>query len=305
MQFEHDKHQYYFEKYIRNEMKPDERAIFEQKLQSDTKLKQAFEFYRNNRLKIIEEELKEYQEDLTTIIHPPKKPEKWGWLYLSISVLGLVLIADYFIGLKYRQEIHDKPRKSIIERINIFDDKKEIVNQSDEKLDQPKKEIKNTPAETNLMVANEDSLTTLLNEFKQQLTEFKQENIASNLNEDVLLFDSIFGVLNENLFYQRMHDLTVSTDSVLTDSAIIMLTLKSMLRKPERMLFTEFWKSPVNFKGYRFSGKKIQIYGITPQIPCYFLYDAFQNKHYLINGKLRYELVQDNYFHKFTPELND
>lgn len=305
MQFEHDKHQYYFEKYIRNEMKPDERANFEQKLASDPKLQQAFEFYRNNRIKIIEEELKEYQEDLTKIIHPPKKPEKWGWLYLSISVLGLVLIVDYFLGLKYQQEIHEKPRKSIIERINIFDNKKETQGQPEDKLVQPKKERKNTVVEPTLMETSDDSISAYLNESKQQLAEFKQENTAMSLDADVLLFDSIFGVLNENVFYQRMHDLTESTDSVLSDSAVTMLTLKSMLRKPERMLFTEFWKSPVNFKGYRFSGRKIQVYGITPQNPCYFLYNPLQKKYYLINGKLRYELVQDNYFHKFIAELND
>lgn len=305
MQFEHDKHQYYFEKYIRNEMKPDERANFELRMQSDSKLQQAFEFYRNNRLKIIEEELKEYQEDLDQIIHPPKKPEKWGWLYLSVSVLGLVLMVDYYFGLKYQQEMHDKPRKSIIERINIFDKKNETQNLAAEKLVQPKKERKTSLAEPTINETTDDSLAALINETQQQLADFKQDNYAMNLDADVLLFDSIFGVLNENIFYQRMHDLTESTDSVLTDSAVTMLTLKSMMRKADKMLFTEFWKSPVNFKGYRFSGKKIQLYGIMPQTPCYFLYNPLLKKHYLINGKLRYELVQDNYFHKFIAELND
>jgi hypothetical protein len=52
---QHDKHQYYFEKYLRGEMPHDEREAFDEKLAADAALRMAFEYYKLNRQQLLEQ----------------------------------------------------------------------------------------------------------------------------------------------------------------------------------------------------------------------------------------------------------
>ncbi|MFN4084267.1 MAG: hypothetical protein ACK4K9_11610 [Bacteroidia bacterium] len=310
MHFEHDKHQYFYEKYLRNEMQENEKTAFEERLQNDIDLKRSFDFYVKNREEILNDEL---NDDDETIIGTPKKPEKWGWLYLGLSILGLVLVIDYFANINYQKNLDNKYRKTLIDRINIFKQESNVQNIN-------KTEIKNIQKQENKKskkpvfynsdneIIEIDSSDFILNELDEKLNSIKEQNKNLTLETDVMLFDSIFICFDEKRFIERLNNIYQNTDSVLTDSIITILTLKSLLRNPDKndvLLFTEFWQSPVNFKGYRFSGKKIQLYGISVQFPFYFVKNSFSNEYFLINGNRRFKLKKDNNFHKFTTNDND
>jgi hypothetical protein len=115
MHFSHDKHQYYFEKYLRNEMKGEELQFFEVKLKTDEGLRNSFDFYLTNRKEIVAEELAEYDEPELM----KRKPQKWGWLLAVFSALALVLIVDFYL-VNFYEEHQAMERKPLIEKINVF-----------------------------------------------------------------------------------------------------------------------------------------------------------------------------------------
>ncbi len=140
MHFEHDKHQYFFEKFLRNEMHEEELESFKAKLAANEKFKNDFDFYVSNRKTILEEELAEYDE-AEILLH---KPQKWGWFYAILSVLCLVLLVDYYISSSYDETIAaSQRRKPLIERINFF--KSESPVQEAKEADKAGKD--NKPAE--------------------------------------------------------------------------------------------------------------------------------------------------------------
>src|SRR5205814_536649 len=100
---------------LRQEMTGEERELFEEKLSADTEFKADFDFYRAHRQEILAQELAEYDESFI-----PKK-HNISWLYLIISVLGLVLVADYYFSESYDSHAHREQRqKSLIERLSFF-----------------------------------------------------------------------------------------------------------------------------------------------------------------------------------------
>src|SRR6478735_3428497 len=82
---QHDKHQYYFEKYLRNDMPEDEREVFEQKLAADASLRMAFEYYKLNRQKLLEQLIEEHQ-----LSRRDNRLNKL--IFLLISLTGIVLV---------------------------------------------------------------------------------------------------------------------------------------------------------------------------------------------------------------------
>jgi len=310
MLFEHDKHQYFFEKYLRGDMPAEEKQAFEMRLQTDKSLYNAFEYYKQNREEILKEELKEYNEP---ILNAPKKPEKWGWLYLIISIFGLVLVVDYFIAISYNPSKNRTKRKALIERINVFksEPKAQVVKLNELKKEQGEEILKiktdeeTYEAELDELQHEKDSTTMLLDNIDKQFESYLKVTSNNQMEGDYLLFDSIFTVVDEVKLKNRINTLNQNTDSLLADSVIYFLSLKAILRRPDKdtkLVFAEFWHSPVNFKGYRFSGKKIQIYGVPFSTLFYFTYNTTDDKYYLHNGTQRYEIVKDNFFHKFRTE---
>jgi hypothetical protein len=97
---QHDKHTYYFEKYLRKEMSREEKEAFEIKLNNDIDFKSNFTEYALNHEKIKKAELADYYDK--EII--PDKPKNYAWVWVLFSVLGLVLIVDYYANQKYNED---------------------------------------------------------------------------------------------------------------------------------------------------------------------------------------------------------
>jgi hypothetical protein len=100
-----------------------------------------------------------------------------------------------------------------------------------------------------------------------------------------------------------MKALSIETDSVLSDSAIFVLTQKSILRRfnpKSKPLFVEFWMSPVNFVGYKYNGRKIILYGLEPLSMIMFLYSDLSSSHSMVYKQIIIPLISDQQFHKLN-----
>src|SRR6478609_6650198 len=105
---QHDKHQYYFEKYLRNEMPQEDRSAFDEKLAEDASLRMAFEYYRLNRDTLLADLIKEHK--LT------RRDNRFNKLiFLLISLTGIALTFNYFVYRQPTSSTNPQPSKG-----NIF-----------------------------------------------------------------------------------------------------------------------------------------------------------------------------------------
>lgn len=290
MHLDPERYQYFFEKFLRNEMKSPELEAFQARLQQDPAFFIEFERYKSNREEILARELQEYE----TPIIPPRKPQSWGWLYLIVSVLLLVLLVDYYINQKYADEL-ELNRKSIAETIGI------IPRQEPEpspEPDKPKRKEQRKEKQSDTLVLDEDSLFAIA---EMELIKVRETDFQANVQEDILLADSLFSSIAFGVWEERLQSLNIKSDSMPTDTAVLNPVLRGLFKKSTpkaKGLFVEYWVSPVHFTGYRYNGKKLILYGVKPELPLYFLYSDLGATHALITQHFLIPLVNDQQYHK-------
>lgn len=290
MQPSHDRHTYFFEKYLRKEMGGEEQAAFEKRLEDDAAFRNDFNYYVAHRNEIQKGELAEYDEP--ELLRP--KPQRWGWVYAAISLLCLVLIIDYFFSASYTPEGKMVRKEPLIDRINIFK-----PHPSSEKADSKETKSdagKNMPSPESLA----DTADVKVPLDSQLLPELIEEGAA--IRGDFFVSDSLFKVLDQAQINERMAALTDSTTS---DTALLVPVLKGFFKGNAalpRQLLVEFWSSPIHFKGYLFNGKKLLLYEVDPT-DAVFLSCAENNTNYhlFINGR-EYHLFADHQLHQLSEE---
>lgn len=287
MHFSHEKHQYYFEKYLRNEMKGEELLAFEKKLLESEAFKSGFDHYVKNRKDIVEEELAEYDQPELLI----QKPQKWGWVYTSISLLCLVLIADYYLNANYSATITNGERKKpLIEKINIFKSDPHKNNTPHQSVP-----VQNTADEKDMVTAPDMPADS--NAVEEEWMKYVEGNRMS-IQGDYFVFDSIFKVLEAKDLQELSQVLHQPADSLPSDTA-------AAGGKPKpvgKQLLVEFWDSPIHFNGYLFSGKKLLIYGVEPQTPLYITVSGSPENFHLVLHNKEFQLYSDSQFHKLAEE---
>jgi len=299
---QHDKHSYYFEKYLRNEMSQEEKEAFELKLNNEIDFKSNFTKYALNHDKIIKAELAEYYDK--EII--PDKPKNYAWVWVLFSVLGLVLIIDYYANQKYNED--QKANQSY---------KEAFVSRFKSAFVEPFKKItfkdknKHTSIQQTTISANENSgdiydftklelIDSSLIQAKiiQQYQQLMNDRNEFSNNKDIFLNDSLMSVIELEKFKEKYRLIKSSTDSILDDSIVTKLAFQSLVKQNGNMkpLFVEFWQSLVGFSGYQFSGKKLIIYGIQKPFDVFILK---QNTNFILHTKWgEAALEPDNLLHK-------
>ncbi|MFA9212829.1 MAG: hypothetical protein ACEQSR_03175 [Candidatus Methylacidiphilales bacterium] len=305
IKMQHDKHTYYFEKYLRKEMSRIERDAFEKKLNADEAFKADFDKYALNHDSILKEELEEYYNE--EII--PTKPKNYSWLLVLFSVLGLVLLIDYYANQKYANELKQNQtyKEEIVDRFNnafVEPFKKISFKKGIKSLDTVYEQLTfsaDSQDDKDSLPENQNKIDSSLIEGKiidqfQQL--MREKNIESNV-KDIFLTDSLMVVIDLEKFKEKFKVITNSTDSALSDSLTTRLSLQSLTKQnnANKPLFVEFWQSLVGFNGYQFTGKKLVLYGVWKP------YDIFilkQNNLFILHSKLGETPLQaDNQLHKF------
>ncbi len=301
---QHDKHTYYFEKYLRKEMSRNERDAFEKKLNSDESFKADFEKYALNHDSILKEELEEYYNE--EII--PDKPKNYSWFLVLVSVLGLALLIDFYANQKYAeaQKQNQTYKEEIVTRFkNAFVEpfKKISFKKSAKQLDTIYKQLTFSSDEveendtTALQTPIDSSLIEekIIDQFQQLM---RDKNLESNV-KDVFLDDSLMTVVDLEKFKEKFKVITNSTDSAFSDSLVTRLTLQALIKQnnANKPLFVEFWQSLVGFSGYQFTGKKLVLYGIRKPFDIFILK---QNNLFVLHSKWGETALQaDNQLHKF------
>lgn len=301
----HDKHTYYFEKYLRKEMSRLERDAFEKKLNADELFKADFDKYALNHDSILKEELEEYYNE--EII--PDKPKNYSWLLVLFSVLGLVLLIDYYANQKYasQQKLNQTYKEEIVDRFNnafVEPFKKIGFKKGFKSLDTVYKQLTfsaDGQYELDSLQENQNKIDSSLIEEKiidqfQQL--MREKNLESNV-KDIFLTDSLMVVIDLEKFKEKFKVITNSTDSTLTDSVTTRLSLQSLTKQNNNIkpLFVEFWQSLIGFNGYQFTGKKLVLYGVRKPFDIFILK---QNTLFVLHSKWGETPLQaDNQLHKF------
>jgi hypothetical protein len=81
----------------------------------------------------------------------------------------------------------------------------------------------------------------------------------------------------------------------------------SKLRKdksalPVRSLQVEFWKSPINYRGYRYNGKKLQLFGV--QNPSQIQFKLIAAELYLLMNGQVYQMMKEDRYNSYWPETD-
>lgn len=291
MQIQHDKHQYYFEKFLRNEMKEEELAAFRLRLLEDEAFRADFDYYTANRKSILDEELLEYDEPEILL----RKPQKWGWVYAILSVLCLVLIVDYFLTARYSESVQaEKKRKPFIERFNVFK-AKDVDNMVVEKEEvRPKKNQKTEISEADTLLGS----GIIDKEIEPYL-----ERDRMGVKGDYFISDSLFFVFEKADIQKKINELKAESENIMVDSVLEQMIVKTSFKTlgiPKRQLLVEFWDSPLHFRGYIFNGKKLVLYDLEYADELVLVFDDQANVYHLHFGEREYHLFADEHLHQLA-----
>jgi hypothetical protein len=285
-------------------MSREEKKAFEKKLYADIDFKNDFDKYAANHDAILKQELEEYYNE--EII--PNKPKNYTWIWVMISIFGIVLIIDYYANIKYieKQKENQTYKEVLVDRFtNAFIDPiKKIsakITQNKVLIDTTISTIRADESYYEIDSINNEKIDSSLIENKIQ-NQFQQYLNGKNIDEnvkDVFLNDSLIWVYELEKFKDKYNSINHSTDSTLTDSMVTKLTLQSLskLNQINKPLFVEFWFSVIGFNGYQFNGKKLIIYGINKPFEVFILK---RNNSFILHSTWGETALQaDNQLHKF------
>jgi len=285
----HDKHLYFFEKFIRNEMSEDEKLAFENRLKTDEPFHKDFDLYISNRNVILEQELAEYNKPII-----PIKTNGYRWLYVIVSLLCLVLIIDYYANKKYEESIN--PQSSVIDKINIFKKLNDKINSYNKNAESSSGEPEENTSESPKTYLRKSSEDTISFEKTGEISEDIEE-----ANADVMLFDTLLTVIDFEAFKEKQKKLLLDTDSLITDSMSSAIALRSMIKNPvkakQQQVYVEYWQSPEDYAGYTFNGKKLILFGHQKPDNIFILKRINQIILHLSDNEIL--LLSDNNFHNY------
>ncbi len=242
----HEKHQYHFEKYLRNEMPADERMAFDEKLSADASLRMAFEYYKLNRQELLQNLI----EDHNLI----RKDDRFNKLILLlISLTGIALTFNYFVYRDNHLQTVDTAKPK-----NIFIRYIPFLNWEKDKKSIPPADVKTDTGETQTaLVVDSNPIARL------EPSVDGEERLAS----DQFLSDTFIAVLDINLI-EQLRSITPQTDSSYIDSVNVLVHAQTAKNKTTKVL-VEFWQSPVHYSGYLFAQNKLILYGVPFGTPVY------------------------------------
>ena len=179
---------------------------------------------------------------------------RWLFFFFGLSAgVVLTLLVFKYNEDKDSQKTYEAPTEVIL-KPEKPDIEKPIVRKKKKKKKPPKIEI--VSVDSNLIALNNDSLTTDSLPKDTMITEPDSNNYQSEpvdivVAKDELLFSKqIIPVGDESLF---LCDNSSDLDSLLVDN---------ITTNAGEGILVEFWKSPVNFMGYKLNKRKLILYGI-------------------------------------------
>ena len=291
MHLDPEKYQYIFEKYLRNELGETELELLEEKLGTDTEFKSAFEYYKSHRAEILKRELEEYEEP---ILSAPKS-KSINWLYLLVSIIGLVLVIDYYASDKQDNPL-EHPKNFINKSIGFFKfNKKSNKSEKNTKLKNEQIESVSKALGDSSLIAESKGIDS--NEVISAIAQ--AENQIQEI-EELFQSDSLFECYQLNTWRAILESISYETDSILSDSLIVKKSTQLLVKKKQNKLPTimvEYWQGANPTSAYKFDGNKISLYGISPSANFYILNNENPLNYYILSKQQLFPLINDNHIH--------
>jgi|SRR6185312_13385208 len=215
---------------------------------------------------------------------------------LTIGVLFSVAIKELIVQFK---ELHIS-----LNRINLKQSQlSQRLDSIQGKLVPDTKKPANTPAQANTKPAIQ-TVSKINNQQDIKNSDPAKTNVAASIGAEddsnvVVMTNQLVSVLSVHL---RNNDTnSANKKSAETDSA-----LASMSDVGNSKVITnyriEFWKSPLNYKGYKMSDGKIILYGVNPEIPVNIT--LTDDNYYLQVGQAAYKLYFTDEYRPFEKVLD-
>ena len=311
------------DKYLMGQMGVFEQGLFEHKLAQDDELKLELAI-RKKAMEMIEwqraNQLKEYIKRNT-----PHKRVLTFWqqvaVYSSVAcllffVLSWAMLTLYFPenNLAINQNKTTQENKTDITDSNGNNGytAPEITN--DQIVQSP-----NTPSQVQDSAATVESMN---NEVKSDIASAQEQDVppaaaSSNASDeyviksDALVLDTVFYaasfILNtDRAIASRAPEAESKakpivkgnkTTSVAEDTAAI-----PMVKNATLTLKVEFWQSPINYRGYKFNGMRVQLYGI--QNPQKVKFKVINDELYMLNQGQVFHIIKEDRYNSYWPETD-
>jgi hypothetical protein len=205
-------------------------------------------------------------------------------VFITGLSLGLVLGGAFFFFsqntqiIKYPIEVSQKTIEKIVQRVmGDMNAKKDSLDKVNKRIVK-KIDNKNSLTGADSAILNKDTSSLKMDTalLTDELIEVKKDQLLAIKNIDALNLD----IINRS-----------SKDSLLQAISGVQLDNKSFKKTTVSL---EFWKSPINYRGYKFVKNKLIIFGLEPQDESLAMVIS-DNIYYLktINGVLRLTFTEE------------
>lgn len=274
--FQHDSHQFYFERYLRNKLSADERAKLEAKLNENQELQAAFQEYKLNRKAFLKELISEHDKG-------PRKSKLANTFYLIISIIGIFTALNFYFenqSLREEREQNKNLISRLIEHIPFVGSKGKGESVSSSK----------NKANTSKSTQNNNTNTTVT----------KTENKTIEVENDILL-DTVLVPILRNFYEEKSAYFKTEIDSSLTDNDIQQMILKNAgkydIKYKSNPIAVIMERSSQSKNSYTFDGLKLTISG--QHLPNHLLLVNDQGELVWLNGNQEVLLIADNQPHNY------
>jgi hypothetical protein len=272
---QHDIHQFYFERYLRNKLSVEEKENLEKRLSEDTALQEAFHVYKQNRRQLVKELIREHDKG-------PGKSRISSFVYLVITIAGLILALNFY--LENRALLAERKRdKNLITRLleNI-----PFVGKKNKTEEVKKQDIPGRPAGT----------STARNRARQEPVGAVMANIS-----DTLLHDTVLVPVSRKYIEQRAAYYRTEVDTSLSKQEILNLIYRNNHKYADKHKTTpigvEFRRDAAGRSGYMFDGNKLVMFGIKAPYQLFLVKD--ENELVWLQADTVVIFVADNTFHTY------
>jgi len=310
-----------FDRYLRGELEEQELDQFLKDLKSDEELENDFQTYR-----LLVEGIRQHEKEELLLYMRDKarvrfmsNPWSKTWTVASAAVVLAFGVLYFTIGNteQVNTPVADNKTEQKEEKItNQSDSNQEEDVEQEQTPDieiQKQEEVladKQTPQPESIDIIEEDADAVEKQIDFPEVDIGDEREFAANPNEnnlpvkeDILLFDTslVATTILPKELKANLADIT-SIDSSTTGQR-----KKAKVKNDEPVTVrVEFWKSPINYSGYRFDGKKLQLFG-TYNIVELQLYHVVKDINlnvsdiYLRIGEKIYLLDESNSYSKLKP----
>ncbi len=297
--------------YLKGELEGESLDIFHAKLKNDESFKKAYD----QQLLLIKA-IENYREkELKKLLKSQGNVEYfqniWStkWVIASSLIVVFFSVTYIFIELGERKKSKPLGLDSVIEK----------TSNTSEITSPEKKTIMTEDSFVTEIVAVEENTTTKAIDSKPKI-ETSIPPIKEIVEEETENEDAMEKTSKEDLTEPNVEKdpLVLAEDSFLSEKnytvSIFSLNANDARRKTKRRdnktvkpkntptqdIKIEFWKSVVNFNGYKFDANKIELYGTQPESSIEVLKNG--SNYYLKLENRYYKLIPNNEFQKWIPE---